>query len=196
MCAAQQRYYDPVAGRFLSVDPVVSDPQSGVGFNRFVYALNRPLNLTDPTGLVPGDPFATPEEAARDALDSANPKSIAENKEYGGVIYKNGDSYYASLPVSGKGDAVQVASATVAKSDEKGAYHTHGDYSKPDSSGNPKRTEKKYDKYNSDHFSRQDKENIKNLSEGRVGYKGYLGTPGGAYLKYDAISQIESVLKR
>ena len=46
----QQRYYDPVAGRFLSVDPVVSDPQSGVGFNRFAYVGNNPMNNVDPTG--------------------------------------------------------------------------------------------------------------------------------------------------
>jgi len=46
----QQRYYDPVIGRFLSVDPVTaySDP---VGqFNRYRYANNNPYRFTDPDG--------------------------------------------------------------------------------------------------------------------------------------------------
>jgi len=47
------RYYDPYAGRFLSVDPVcglVDRPQS---WNRYAYALNNPLMYTDPTGRYP-----------------------------------------------------------------------------------------------------------------------------------------------
>ena len=46
----QQRYYDPVAGRFLSVDPVSADPDSGGNFNRFSYANNSPYNYIDPDG--------------------------------------------------------------------------------------------------------------------------------------------------
>jgi RHS repeat-associated protein len=44
------RWYDPEAGRFLSVDPVVqsaSDPQTVNGYG---YVRNNPVNLTDPTG--------------------------------------------------------------------------------------------------------------------------------------------------
>ena len=48
----QQRYYDPLAGRFLSVDPVVTDPQTGGEFNRYAYVGNDPLDKTDPTGSV------------------------------------------------------------------------------------------------------------------------------------------------
>lgn len=46
----QQRYYDPVIGRFLSVDPVtaISDPVSY--FNRYKYANNNPYKFTDPDG--------------------------------------------------------------------------------------------------------------------------------------------------
>jgi RHS repeat-associated protein len=46
----QQRYYDPVAGRFLSVDPVVTDANSGKTFNRFSYAANNPYKYIDPDG--------------------------------------------------------------------------------------------------------------------------------------------------
>jgi RHS repeat-associated protein len=46
----QQRYYDPIAGRFLSVDPVVTDANSGGGFNRYNYANNSPYKYVDPDG--------------------------------------------------------------------------------------------------------------------------------------------------
>ncbi|MDX2299880.1 MAG: RHS repeat-associated core domain-containing protein, partial [Xanthomonadaceae bacterium] len=47
---AQQRYYDPVVGKFLSIDPVAADPNAGGNFNRFWYANNSPYKFTDPTG--------------------------------------------------------------------------------------------------------------------------------------------------
>jgi len=46
----QQRYYDPVAGRFLSVDPVETDPNLGFSFNRYAYANNSPFHYRDPDG--------------------------------------------------------------------------------------------------------------------------------------------------
>jgi hypothetical protein len=46
----QQRYYEPTAGRFLSVDPVVTDADSGRGFGRYHYAENNPYRYTDPDG--------------------------------------------------------------------------------------------------------------------------------------------------
>jgi len=46
----QQRYYDPIAGRFLSVDPVGPDPNTGANFNRYKYAANNPYKFTDPDG--------------------------------------------------------------------------------------------------------------------------------------------------
>ncbi|MGH8051121.1 MAG: RHS repeat-associated core domain-containing protein [Arenimonas sp.] len=45
-----QRYYDPVIGRFLSVDPVETDPNSGDSFNRYAYANNNPYLFVDPDG--------------------------------------------------------------------------------------------------------------------------------------------------
>ena len=46
----QQRYYDPMIGRFLSVDPVTTDTVMGANFNRFKYAANNPYRFTDPDG--------------------------------------------------------------------------------------------------------------------------------------------------
>lgn len=49
----QQRYYDPVAGRFLSIDPVETDSNSGTSFNRYAYANNNPYRFIDRDGRCP-----------------------------------------------------------------------------------------------------------------------------------------------
>ena len=47
---AQQRYYDPVIGRFLSPDPVLAGFAQGGNFNRYWYANNNPYRFKDPDG--------------------------------------------------------------------------------------------------------------------------------------------------
>lgn len=44
----QTRYYDPLAGRFLSTDPIGAG--NGDNFNRYWYANNNPYRFTDPDG--------------------------------------------------------------------------------------------------------------------------------------------------
>jgi RHS repeat-associated protein len=44
------RYYSPISGRFLSVDPVLGDPRVPQSWNRYAYVQNNPLRYTDPTG--------------------------------------------------------------------------------------------------------------------------------------------------
>jgi RHS repeat-associated protein len=44
------RMYDPVLGRMLSPDNYVSLPEHTQGYNRYTYALNNPLVITDPSG--------------------------------------------------------------------------------------------------------------------------------------------------
>lgn len=46
----QQRYYDPAVGRFLSVDPIVTEVNTGNSFNRYTYANNNPYKYVDPDG--------------------------------------------------------------------------------------------------------------------------------------------------
>ena len=46
----QQRYYDPMIGRFLSVDPVTAYSNPIGAFNRYWYANNNPYKFTDPDG--------------------------------------------------------------------------------------------------------------------------------------------------
>jgi RHS repeat-associated protein len=45
------RVYDPVIGRFLSVDPISGEPGDSQRLNPYAYVRNRPLTLTDPSGL-------------------------------------------------------------------------------------------------------------------------------------------------
>ncbi len=44
------RYYDQNAGRFMTMDPHLGDPQSPASLHRYLYANNNPVNFTDPTG--------------------------------------------------------------------------------------------------------------------------------------------------
>lgn len=46
----QQRYYDPMIGRFLSVDPVTAYKDPVGMFNRYKYAANNPYRFIDPDG--------------------------------------------------------------------------------------------------------------------------------------------------
>ena len=46
----QARYYDPAAGRFLSVDPIMPSPGNTFTFNRYDYTSNDPINHIDPDG--------------------------------------------------------------------------------------------------------------------------------------------------
>lgn len=42
------RYYSPLEGRFLSVDPGGFDPRLPQSWNRYSYVLNNPLKAIDP----------------------------------------------------------------------------------------------------------------------------------------------------
>ncbi len=49
---AMARYYQRVAGRFDSPDPVLGLLRSPQSFNRYAYSRNDPINLADPTGRI------------------------------------------------------------------------------------------------------------------------------------------------
>ena len=83
----QQRYYDPVIGRFLSTDP---DPvgELGLNFNRYAYAANNPYKYVDPDGrafeLMYGIAgFAAADAAVPEPTDAAAP---AKAVVYGSAI--------------------------------------------------------------------------------------------------------------
>ncbi len=68
----QQRYYDPVAGRFLSIDPVTTDEGNGDGFNRYSYANNNPFTFIDPDGRDP-EPAVVIIPGKREPVGPPNP---------------------------------------------------------------------------------------------------------------------------
>jgi RHS repeat-associated protein len=51
------RHYDPALGRFLEPDPVVASPHDPEAFNRYTYARDNPVNITDPDGRSPVVPI-------------------------------------------------------------------------------------------------------------------------------------------
>lgn len=44
------RMYDPLLGRFFSIDPHIQSPDDLQNYNRYSYVLNNPLRYTDPNG--------------------------------------------------------------------------------------------------------------------------------------------------
>ena len=49
------RYYDPLVGRFMGIDPVGFDEGNLQSFNRYAYANNNPYRYVDPDGRSPLD---------------------------------------------------------------------------------------------------------------------------------------------
>jgi len=137
----------------------------------------------------PKPTFATPEEAAKAALRAANPASIRDNLEYGGIIYKDANGRYSYTgPARGTDQGFDPSSAPAPPGTTAvGDYHTHGDYSTMDpATGKAVRTgDPARDDFNSDDFSQTDRDGIANDAAGKPGYKGYLGTPSGKFKQYD-----------
>src|SRR3989339_566523 len=77
------RYYNPVIGRFTSVDPAFGNFMEPQSFNKYAYTQNNPLKYIDPTGL-----------SNLPAYDSAGHPMATEI-----VIdtYQTGDLYYDTL---------------------------------------------------------------------------------------------------
>jgi RHS repeat-associated protein len=50
---ARGRVYDPKVGRFLTIDPIVSNLYFGQTLNPYSYVLGNPLTLVDPSGFQP-----------------------------------------------------------------------------------------------------------------------------------------------
>jgi RHS repeat-associated protein len=66
-----KRIYDPVIGRFLSRDPLLT-PRTSATTNPYAFALNDPVNLSDPSGLDPnGYSIWASSNGASSSTDSA-----------------------------------------------------------------------------------------------------------------------------
>jgi hypothetical protein len=131
-------------------------------------------------------------------LQAANPQSIAENREFSGLIYRGADGqYYYTGPARGSPTGANPARDAPAPPGTTvvGDYHTHGDYSIQDDDGNVVRTsDPARDDFNSDNFSDTDKAGIAADGAGTPGYAGYLGTPSGTFRRYDPATGADTVL--
>jgi RHS repeat-associated protein len=47
------RVYDPLTAQFYSPDPFISSAGNWLGYNRYAYVMNNPLQYTDPSGYIP-----------------------------------------------------------------------------------------------------------------------------------------------
>ena len=185
------RYYDPDSGQYLSTDPIALD--GGLRTHGYVHDT---MQLVDPMGLAAcgkRGQFATSDAAAKAALTRYNKKSIRDNREYGGLIYKTKDGRYGYTKATRGGvDGVnpwqgkQIPKGT----DEAGYWHTHGNYSKM-KNGKLVPTTKANDIYDSNNFSPQDIRVANSQLSGRSEYRGYVGTPSGNFKGYNALTGTE-----
>jgi uncharacterized Zn-binding protein involved in type VI secretion len=135
--------------------------------------------------------FATAEEAARAALEEANPESIKTNVEWGGLVYRNPDGTFGYTAPSRSTEANHFDPTTASVppgATVVGDYHTHGDYSVMDGL-DPETAVRTSDPTNDhldcDNFSPDDKAMAKERARGNPGYRSYLGTPGGTFRELD-----------
>ena len=111
----QQRYYDPQVGRFNSVDPIISQPETPSIFSRYSYANNNPFRFFDPDGraacagpsggycVIPsqhqfdsGITSTLPDGAAAAIIQGASRfETRVPNNEKGGYAIATGDGKYA-----------------------------------------------------------------------------------------------------
>lgn len=105
------RYYSPVAGRFLSVDPGGMDASRPQSWNRYAYASNNPINRLDPDGKE--DTWAQ-RAAAKMAAAGQGIKAFGASLSNGSVAGTIADATLGTLGdvVGGSGDMLNVGTAT------------------------------------------------------------------------------------
>ena len=116
------RDYDPAVGRYTQSDPI----GLAGGISTYGYVGGNPLARFDIFGLKPGDCYKTADIAAANALFDVLDKSIKQNREYGGWIYKTENGWYSyTAPQMGGRASISLDNEPASS---VGRYHTHGGY--------------------------------------------------------------------
>ncbi len=121
--------------------------------------------------------FSTQDQVAFSVINTINPTSVAENREYGGMVYRNSDgSFGATGPIRGELANVDPGGPSSVPGDTQAtaSWHTHG--------GNDPH-------FLNEEFSSADLSYSKFFS-----IDGYLGTPFGKFLLYDVNSNVVTQL--
>ena len=113
--------------------------------------------------------FESQQMAARQVLNEVNPISIAQNREWGGYVYRNADGSYSSTNAI-RGNATSLLlpapdSAAPSGAMTTASYHTHAAFDP---------------RYDNENFSPQDI-----LSDELFDIDGYLATPRGQFKYHD-----------
>lgn len=177
------RYYNAASGTWASDDPIGF--AGGSNFTQFVN--NNPLRFVDPFGLCgedQGSPgtagrYKSGREAGTKAVQNINPRSVKEDREYAGMIYRNKDgSYDYTEPRPGERHRSNFGNPRDLASDQEfvGIYHTHG------------KDSWRYDDWT---FSNRDKR-VAELHK----VPSYLGTPHDAVLEYDPKTKVIQTIVR
>lgn len=111
--------------------------------------------------------FTLEKDAAFDVLNRVNPLSVAENREYGGLVVINPDgSYSPTDTVIGDNDSVTIPFSLVPTgSTVTASVHTHAAFDP---------------RYDNENFSQTDLESDRSSMT-----NGYLATPGGQFKFHD-----------
>jgi hypothetical protein len=123
--------------------------------------------------------FTSVDDAAADFVKNYNPKSIKKNREYSTSIYGfsiNGVSYYTyAYPKKGKIGSSPAQNSAPPNRAEVALAHTHGGYDL---------------NYDSNIFSGKADGTVEGdlATYALLGLDGYVGTPNGSLLHYDAVT--------
>lgn len=151
---------------------------------------NDAVNLSDPAGLAPGDPYASAQDAAVDWQNNYNPQSIRSNKEYLGAVYEKDGRFFSTegvrKGVTGGSERFTLPKGAKAAED----LHTHGAYSRQNDRGVDVKTTKALDENDSDNLSRDDIDDSN--SRGRPMM---IGTPSGDYKEYNPSTGMITTIK-